>query len=161
MSRKGILLRACHRSCRNKYRSWICCHSLSCPVSLHCFRISRGSGFRERTNAAFRFLSKECGIQPVYMWALGNAGSCLHNTFLQAEVMAVAFFLWYFNAVRPVKTLVTLPRSVSAYLGSWLGFVSVLIWRKLMQFIYLFQHCIHYFGQSKNYIQAYSGCVAI
>lgn len=45
---------------------------------------------------------------------------CLHNTILQAKVMAVAF-LWYFKAVKLVKTLVTLPRSVSAYLGSWLA----------------------------------------
>lgn len=60
--------------------------------------------------------------------------NCLHNTILQAKVMAVAFS-WYFKAVKLVTTLVTLPRSVSAYLGSWLA-VSVRLEKK--NAIYLF-----------------------
>lgn len=58
-----------------------------------------------------------------YTCALSAMLVAVFTTILQAEVMAVAF-LWYFKAVRLVKTLVTLPRSVSAYLGSWLA-VSV------------------------------------
>lgn len=46
--------------------------------------------------------------------------------------MAVAFVV-VFKAVRLVKTLVTLPPSVSANRGSW---PAVSVWRKLMQFIY-------------------------
>lgn len=130
VSRKRILLkvRACHRSCRNKYRSWIRCHSLTCPVSLHRFRISRGSGFRERTNAAFRMWkstgihvrSQQCWQLPSQHYPAGKSdGSRIFVVLLGRQTRQNTCYIAPFGQC--------LPRFVAR------GFST---WRKWVQFIY-------------------------